>query len=425
MGAQPEQQPERLDPQEQVTWIGRDRAAIPPVTGPFGPASPEGGWLADPKVRAIAIGAGGVLVLAALAIVALIRHGADTAGRQSEGAIPVVTATAPGLQSVTTTISFTGTIGARFDMPIGTEGETGRIAAVYVEAGDRVRSGQLLARLDESVLQPQVERLRASLDEARANAALADAEYARARGVESAGALSAEDIQKRHATALTAAAQVKVAAAQLAEYEARLSHTSIRAPADGIVLTRSAEVGQIATPGGNALFRLARGGEVEMRGQVAEQDLAALKVGQAAAVRLTGVERPFKGAVRLLGAVIDPQTRLGEIRVALDPDPTLRPGAFAQGEVVVSEARRPVLPQTAVLTDENGTYVFVVDAQSQVQRRAVRVADTVTNGIVISEGLTGRERVVMTAGAFLRAGERIEASPAIPSTSSSAPASAP
>ena len=94
---------------------------------------------------------------------------------------------------------------------------------------------------------------------------------------------------------------------------------------EGTVLTRKAEAGQIANPGGEVLFRVASGGEVEMRGQIAEQDLARVKTGQAATVYLTGIERPFTGEVRLLGAIIDPQTRLGDIRIQLKPDPALRP----------------------------------------------------------------------------------------------------
>ena len=65
-------------------------------------------------------------------------------------------------------------------------------------------------------------------------------------------------------------------------------------------------------------------------------------------MRLTGTREGVPGAVRLLGAVIDPQTRLGLVRVALEPDPNLRPGAFARAEVTVSNAARIVLPQTAV-----------------------------------------------------------------------------
>ncbi len=322
--------------------------------------------------------------------------------------MPLVSASVPGVSAITTTVAFTGTISARYDMPIGTEGETGRVSAIYVEAGDHVKAGQLLAQVDESILQPQVDRLAASLEEARATAALAAAEYGRAQGVEAAGALSKEDIEKRRAASVTAAAEVKVAAAQLAEYQARLAHTQVRAPVDGVMLTRAAEVGQIVTPGGTAMFRMARGSEVEMRALVAEQDLPSLRVGQASDVYLTGVDKPFVGKVRLLGAIIDPQTRLGEVRIALPPDPQLRPGAFARGEVVVGKGERPVLPQTAVLSDEKGTYVLVTNAQNRVERRDVHVSDTNSHGLVISAGLTGNERVIMTAAGFLRIGETVE-----------------
>jgi HlyD family secretion protein len=415
---------------ENVSWIGRDRAVIvqendlqpasrelqPPASPELVPGTseeslPEGPPQEPGLNRWVAIGVG--VAIALLAVFAAIRYTRQsTAPSQgAAGAVPLVSAQEPGLRSVTATVTFTGAIYARYDLPIGTEGETGRITAVYVDAGEHVRKGQELARLDDSILQPQVVRLAASLDEARANAQLAQAEYARAEAVRSAGALSAEDIEKRRATAVTAAAEVKVAAAQLAEYQARLSHTEVRAPADGIVLTRSAEVGQIATPGGTALFRLAKGAEMEMRGQVAEQDMPSLRTGELAVVHLTGIDKPFHGRVRLLGAIIDPQTRLGEIRVALDSDPDLRPGAFAQGDVVVGRGQRPVLPQTAVLSDEQGAFVYIVDANHEIERRAVRVTDTTSAGVVIGSGLTGREQVVMTAAAFLRPGERVAIAP--------------
>jgi RND family efflux transporter MFP subunit len=330
------------------------------------------------------------------------------AGAGPQASLPLVSASAPGTRSVTSTVTFTGTIHARYDMPISAEGEGGRITAVLVEAGDHVKKGQVLARLDDSVLLPQLNRLAASVEEAKAQAALSAAEARRARAVSAAGALSAEEIARREATAATDEARVKVAIAQLAEQQARLDKTDIRAPADGVVLTRAAEVGQSASPGGEALFRLARDGEVEMRGQVAERDLASLSVGQTAQVYITGFDKPFEGKVRLLGAIIDPNSRLGEIRIALKPDPALRPGAFARGEVAVGSAKRPVLPQTAVLSDAQGTFVLVVNEQNKAMRRAVRVGDTVPEGLVISEGLNGDELVVTTAGAFLRPGEVVK-----------------
>jgi HlyD family secretion protein len=362
-----------------------------------------------PVGRWLALGLGALV--AGAAIWAAIHYASGSSVKQdagSEGAIPLVTATAPGLSPVTATVSFTGTINARYDISIGTDGETGRVAAIYVEVGDHVKAGQLLAQIDETILKPQVERLAASLEESKANAALADAEYKRAQGVESAGALSKEDIEKRRSAAVTAAAEVRVAAAQLTEYQQRLGHTSIRAPADGVILTRSVEVGQIATPGSTALFRLAAGSEIEMRALVAEQDLPSLAVGQAASIYMTGVEQPFKGKVRLLGATIDPQSRLGEARIILQPDPLLRPGAFARGEVVVGKGEKPILPQTAVQSDEKGTYVLIVNADNRLERRDVHAAETTERGIVVASGLTGQEKVVMTAGGFLRVGEQVE-----------------
>ncbi|HVY82679.1 MAG TPA: efflux RND transporter periplasmic adaptor subunit [Steroidobacteraceae bacterium] len=388
-----------------VTYIGRDR--LPHPTGPAEPTSTA--EPVRPNLQRWIFGG----FVALLVIIALLvaRHFLQptplAAGRLQDTQLPLVSVMTPRLKAVQSTVTFTGTIHARYDMPISPEGESGRITGVFVEVGDHVKRGQLLVRLDQSVLLPQIKRLEASLEEARAQANLSAAEYRRAQGVEAAGALSAEEIARRRAAAVTDEARVKVAAAQLNEAKARLGKTEIVAPADGIVLTRNAEVGQTASPGGEPLFRLARDGEMEMRGQVAERDLAALSVNQSAQVYLTGIDEPFAGKVRLLGAIIDPQTRLGEIRIALAPDTKIRPGAFARAEVIVGAAQRPILPQTAVLSDSQGTYVLILDEQNRTVRRAVRIADTIPEGLVIGAGLNGDERVVSTAGAFLRVGEKV------------------
>jgi RND family efflux transporter MFP subunit len=326
----------------------------------------------------------------------------------TEKSVPTVSVTEVGVSTVPSTVSIIGTIAARFDMPIGVEGDGGRVAGIYVEAGDHVKQGQLLAHLNVAVLEPQVANLQAALDQARAEADLAAAEYRRAEAVGASGALSAEETQRRRSSAVTAAARVKVASAQLDEAKARLARADIRAPADGVILTRNVEVGQTAMPGGEALFRLSKDGEIELRGQVAEQDLPLLKVGQSVDVRLTGTSKVYPGAIRLLGAVIDPATRLGTVRVALTPDQNLRPGAFARAEVTVSNAERTVLPQTAVLTDDKGSYVLIVNAQNKVERRAVRVSGMLPEGVSIAEGVLAKEQVVATAGAFLQEGELVK-----------------
>jgi HlyD family secretion protein len=359
--------------------------------------------------RLIGWSVGGVLIVVAISFIGWrITHALTAKPQVAVAAIPAVSVAEVGVSAVPATVSIIGTIAARYDMPIGVEGDGGRVTAVYVEAGDHVKRGQVLVHLNNSVLEPQVTNLEAALDQARAEAELAQAEYKRANAVGASGALSAEETQRRKSSAVTAAAHVKVAAAQLEEAKARLARADVRAPADGIILTRSVEVGQTAMPGGEALFRLSKDGETELRGQVAEQDLPLLKVGQLVDVKLTGTTKIYQGRIRLLGAVIDPATRLGTAKVSLTPDLNLRPGAFARAEVTVSNAERAVVPQTAVLTDDKGSYVLIVNAQGKVERRAVRVSGMVPNGVTIAEGLMPKDQIVTTAGAFLQEGETVK-----------------
>ncbi len=351
------------------------------------------------------------LGLAGLLVFRLSALGSAKQLTANKGNVPTVTVTQVTMSSVPTTVSIVGTIAARYDIPIGVEGDGGLVSGIFVEAGDRVKRGQLLARLNVSVLQPQVGSLAAALDQARAESELAAAEYRRAVAVGAAGALSTEETERRRSSSVTAAAKVKVAEAQLAEAQAKLGRAEIRAPADGTILTRSVELGQTAVAGGPALFRLAQGNEIELRGEVAEQDLPLLKVGQPVTVTLTGLEQGFPGRLRLLGAVIDPSTRLGMARIALSPDPNLRPGAFARADVTISQARRPVLPQTAVLTDDKGSYVLAVNAQNRIERHAVRVSGVVPAGVAIAAGVGEHDRIVATAGGFLQDGETVNPAP--------------
>jgi RND family efflux transporter MFP subunit len=322
--------------------------------------------------------------------------------------VPLVSTMVPGLQPVSTQVLVTGTISARHDLPIGDGGQAGRIVQVDVQVGDHVRRGQRLAQLDDSVLKPQVAQLAAALAKARAQAALSAAEYRRAIAIGPDGGLSRQNIEQSQATAAMDAANERMFAAELRQKRAELALTRIVAPVAGIVLTRDAEVGQVASPGGPALFTLEDAGRVELKGQVTEQDLAALKIGQPAQVYLIGYPHPFPGRIWLLGATINPQTRLGQVRIALRPDPALRPGAFARAVILESHAERPVLPQTAVMTDSAGSYVFIVNRKNVAVRRSVVLGGVIASGVVIDKGLTGRERVVTLAGGFLQSGETVQ-----------------
>ena len=346
-------------------------------------------------------------------------HAAAAAAGKDSVVPPLITVIIPSRGEVNASVSLTGLISARNDMPIGNEGDAGRIAEVLVEPGDHVKQGQILAKLNPIAAQSQVDNMQASLEQERANAVMSKGEWERAQQGGS-DLFSKEENERRRMSATTAEAKVKAAEAQVADARNRLAHTIIRAPTDGIVLTRTAEVGQIAVPGSTVLFRLARDGEIEMRGQVAEQDVPHLKVGQEAQVRLDGVARSFKGTIWQIGAIIDSTTRQGTVRIALPAsDQDLRPGAFARAEIQVGSSLGVILPQTAVLSDEQGNYVLIVGPDNKLERRAVTVGGARSEGLLVSDGLAGTERVVAVAGAFLRTGE-VVAIAGHPDTGSSA-----
>jgi HlyD family secretion protein len=352
------------------------------------------------------LAAAGAAFLAVAGVWMLVRpHAGASASDKDAAPPPLVTVVSPVLGAVASKVSLTGLISARNDMPIGNEGDSGRISEVLAEPGDRVHKGQVLARLNPIAAQSQLDSAEASLDEMRASAAAAQSEWARAQ--RGGDIFSKEESERRRTTALTAEAKVKAAEAQVRDAHYKLTQTVIVAPTDGIVLTRTAEVGQIAMPGSTVLFHLARDAEIEMRGQVAEQDVPRLAVGQTATVRLDGVPQSFTGTIWQIGAIIDAGTRQGTVRISLAADRNLRPGSFARADIEVGSTKGVLLPQTAVLSDEKGSYVLVVDGDNKIERRAVIVGGAHTEGLLVSQGLVGSERVVAIAGAFLRSGETV------------------
>ncbi len=389
-------------------WVGLDRAP-PEIAAERAVGARKLWWIAAGALLALAVAAGVTM--------RVTRASKPLTPLADQRNIPLVSTFVPGVRPVNTEVMVIGSISARHDLPIGDGGQAERIVAVYVQVGDVVRRGQILAQLDDSVLKPQVAELAAALARAHAQAALAAAEYRRAVAIGPNGGLSAQNVEQLQAAAAMGVANTKMVAAQLRQKRAELALTRIVAPVAGTVLTRAAEVGQVASPAGPPLFTLEDENRVELIGQVAEQDLASLKVGQPAQVYLIGYPRPFPGHIWLLGATVDTQSRLGEVRIALAPNRALRPGAFAHAVISESHAERPVVPQTAVMTDSKGSYVFIVNRRNIVVRRPVQLGGVLASGVVIAKGLSGRERVVTLAGGFLQGGEKVQVAPAGPARS--------
>ncbi|WP_076072025.1 efflux RND transporter periplasmic adaptor subunit [Sphingomonas montana] len=319
-----------------------------------------------------------------------------------------VTVVVPGRSASSATISATGTLAARREMPVGVAGEGGRVTAVLAEQGQWVAAGQTLVVIDRSVQTQQAAQLRASITVAQADAALAQSNLDRARSLVGRGFVSKADLDSRVATRDAAAARVAVARAQLNESQALIGRLNVRAPAAGLVLSRSVEAGQIVSGGGGTpLFRIARDGELELQARLAEQDLTGLSVGRPAQVTPVGGTRTFNGRIWQLSPVIDPTSRQGIARIALPYDPALRPGGFASVVITSGSVDQPLLPQSAVLAEGKTNFVYVVGPNNVVARRTVTVGQVGDTGVSIAAGLDGTEQVVVSAGAFLNPGDKV------------------
>ncbi len=368
-----------------------------------------------------------VATLAVVGFIWFLVYKANAPKPQAPAAAPpTVTVMVPGTSLVADRVAAVGTISARRDMPVGVAGEGGMVSAIRVEAGQYVGKGQVLAEIDSSVQRAQLQQLQAGVLQAEADARLAQSELDRANALVSRGFISKADIDRRTATRDSARARVGVAQAQVREMQERLNRLAIRAPEAGLVLQRSVEPGQIVSPGSGALYRIAAGGQMELRAQVAEQDLPGLAVGQAATVTPVGSTNRYAGSVWLLEPVIDPVNRQGVARIALPTAGELRAGGFATVVVEGAQAQRPRLPQSAVMSDREGNFVLVVGADNVVKRTPVTTGAITPEGVVILSGLTGSEKVVQSAGAFLHSGEKVTPKMATPARAApAAPAAAP
>jgi RND family efflux transporter MFP subunit len=371
----------------------------------------------------------GILFLAGvigLAYLSFSGGPAPAADDEEEGAsqLPAITVISPGQETVEGEITATGTIAARREVPVGVVGEGGRVQAVPVDAGDWVKQGQVLVVIDRSVQQQQAVALSAQIEVAQADANLAQANLDRALKLVDRGFISKADVDRLTATRDAASARVKVARAQLNETRARNARLNIYAPTSGLVLERNVEPGQTVGGGSPPLFRIAKNGEMEVMAQVSEEQLAKLPKGVSAEITPTGSDAVYKGQVWQISPVINEQSRQGIARIALPYADGLRPGGFATAVIKSGTAVATVLPESAVLSDEKGSYVYIIDGENKAQRRDVETGPVTANGITILAGIDGSEKIALRAGGFLTEGETVRPVRQEPPANAPAPAAA-
>jgi HlyD family secretion protein len=330
-----------------------------------------------------------------------------------------------------------GTLVAREEAQVAARIDGLAIVELDAEDGDRVKEGQVLARLDRTQLDAltaqndaATKRADAAIDQAgsliaqsQAQVQFANADFDRAHKLE-AGVMAASTVEQREMAMKTAQAQLAAARfalglaeadrksrdAERQELTVRIGRTEVKAPVAGIVSRRSAKLGASASTSGEPLFRIIEDGAVDLEADVPEQTLARLTVGMPAELKLPGVEAPVSGRVRLVNQEVDKASRTGKVRIALGDVSRAHIGAFASGSVELARREGVGVPATALERDGDAARLDVV-RDEKVETRQVKPGIADGDWVEIQAGVTEGESVITRAAAFLRSGDRVRPTP--------------
>jgi RND family efflux transporter MFP subunit len=284
------------------------------------------------------------------------------------------------------TIEAIGTVAWRAEIPLGFT-TPGQIAAISVNEGDRVRRGQILARLDTTNVQ-------ADLSAANAEAVRARSDAARLETLYKQGWVTKQRYEAAVATAKSSAAAVSARAF------ARNTATVI-APHDGVVLLRTAEPRQVVTAGLPVVtIGDARRGMV-IRVSATDRMASSVSKGALADVQFQALPgETVRGQVIEIGSRANPATGTFDVEIALPSDPRLRAGMIGSVKIAaifVAGAGDVRIPATALLSPRAGeALVYVVEPQGVAKLRTVEIGDFGTDGVIIRKGLQSGERVAVS-----------------------------
>ena len=318
-----------------------------------------------------------------------------------------VTLTTPQVEEWPQSLAANGNVVAWQEAIIGPELANYRITEVAVQVGDRVKKGQVLARIASDTVGSELAEAKAAVAELEASAAEAKSNAQRADELRAKGFYSSQLHAQYQTGQHTAAARLAAGQARLQAAELRMAKTAVLAPDEGVISARSATVGSLTQPG-QELFRLIRGGRLEWRAEVPSADLSRIAVGGVA--RLTGpAGETVEGKVRSVSPSVDPATRNGLVFVDLPlSTAAVRAGVFARGEFVLGKAKALTVPHAAVVLREGFAYVFRLEGEDRVAMTKVQIGRRAGERIEIVDGLPAEARIVAGGAGFLADGDVVK-----------------
>jgi len=286
-----------------------------------------------------------------------------------------------------------------------------RVAKVFVDVGDRVKAGQPLAQLDDTLLAAQLAQQTALAEQQAVLADQAEAQAARVKGIDGQGLLSQEQIDTRRFTARSARAQANAQAAAAQDLRTRESLMVVRAPRDGLIIERNVQLGDLSGGSTNPFYRMAQDGQIELAADVSIDALGKMRPGALARVNLSDGSQ-VQGVVRLISPALDPNTKLGKVRITLPVRANIHSGDFAQATFVGGVHTSLAVPETAVRYDANGASVMVVGADDRLVRVPVTTGERGEGWVELLTGPPPGARVVEKAGAMFVPGDFVRPAPA-------------
>jgi RND family efflux transporter MFP subunit len=302
---------------------------------------------------------------------------------------------------------FVGVVRARYETDLGFR-VAGKIVARLANVGDRVRAGDVVARLDRQDLQLQTESAEAEISAATSNLVQAAADLERYTTLRTRGYASVADFDRKKWAKDEAEGRLERARRALDLARNQLGYGDLKADADGVITATLAEAGQVVAIG-QAVARLAHRGEKEAVVALPEDWLGAARRSNATARLWSDRERSFDATLRELSPQADAASRTYAARFTIrDADDTVAFGMTAT--VTLSPAANASvarLPLSAILNRGTGPVVYVVDESGALVRRPVTVTSFNEDTAIVTSGIHDGDKVVTLGVQKLEAGLKV------------------
>jgi RND family efflux transporter MFP subunit len=284
-----------------------------------------------------------------------------------------------------------------------------------VDIGDRVAAGDVLLVIDAPEVAQELLRARASVDQIKARLELARVNLDRAASLVGKGHVSEQTVDERRANKLTAEADLAAAVAEVKRLEEVVSFQTVRAPFAGTIVARQVERGDKVSADqgqqGSYLLRIARLDELRIEIDVPQSSALAIKPG--ASAKVVFAELPgekLEARVARTAGLIEPSSSTMRAELLMpNPDGRIPAGLNGQVMIEVGQSQTAVtVPTNTLFTREGRQMVATVGAEDRVELKPVTVARDLGERVIIAEGLTVRDRVIMSPNALIRPGDQVE-----------------